>query len=92
MDSGKVLMGILLGAVTGAAVGVLFAPHKGSKTRKLLTRNAKDMAENIKNKVKDEAESLRSKAIELEGNAKDKMQDFANNIRQKTDGLMKQNA
>ena len=89
MDSGKVLLGTLLGVVTGAALGVLFAPHKGSKTRNLLTNNAKDMAENLKEKVKDQAESLRSKASEVEGNVRDKANDLANNVRHKADNAMK---
>ena len=92
MDSGKVLLGVLVGAVTGATIGVIFAPHKGSETRNLLANNAKGLARDLKNKVKDEAESLRSKALEMEGTAKDKVQDFANNIRQKADNAMKQPA
>lgn len=34
MSSGKVLLGVLAGAAAGALAGILFAPEKGSKTRK----------------------------------------------------------
>lgn len=34
MDTGKVLLGILAGLATGAVLGILFAPDKGSDTRK----------------------------------------------------------
>ena len=34
MKSNKALMGVMAGAATGAVLGVLFAAHKGSSTRK----------------------------------------------------------
>jgi gas vesicle protein len=34
-NKGKIIVGsLLVGALVGATVGVLFAPHKGKKTRK----------------------------------------------------------
>lgn len=36
MNTKKVLMGVLAGAATGAVFGVLFAPHKGKSTRKMI--------------------------------------------------------
>ena len=37
MNTGKMILGILAGAAIGAALGVLYAPAKGSKTRKKIS-------------------------------------------------------
>lgn len=37
MNAGKLILGILTGAAIGATLGVLYAPGKGSKTRKKIS-------------------------------------------------------
>lgn len=50
MNSGKVILGVLAGAATGALLGVLFAPHKGTVTRKKISRNSGYLADQVKGK------------------------------------------
>ena len=50
MNTGKVLLGVLAGAATGALLGVLFAPHKGTVTRKKISRNSGYLADQVKGK------------------------------------------
>ncbi len=45
--------GILLGAALGAGVAVLFAPDKGSRTRRRLGRRMRDLRENAEERVDD---------------------------------------
>lgn len=47
----KVMGALLLGAAVGAGLGILFAPHKGSKTRKRILAKGTDMSDAIKGKL-----------------------------------------
>ncbi|MDN3677021.1 YtxH domain-containing protein [Flavobacterium paronense] len=61
-DSMKVIGALIIGAATGATLGVLFAPKKGSKTRKSIVGSAKKMTRNFKEKMDDEIKVLKKKA------------------------------
>ena len=61
MDTGKVVLGTLAGLATGAILGILFAPDKGSNTRKKIVDKGRDAAGDLKNKYNDVIDSLTSK-------------------------------
>jgi gas vesicle protein len=51
MSSGKVLLGVLAGVSAAAALGVLFAPEKGSDTRKKISKKGEHFADNLNDRL-----------------------------------------
>lgn len=58
MNTTKALLGVVTGIVAGAVIGVLFAPEKGSNTRKVLLKKGEDLAEDINEKIDKRFEEL----------------------------------
>ena len=61
MNSGKILLGVLAGAAAGALIGILFAPEKGSDTRKKIVRKGENYAEGLKEKLNDLMDTVAEK-------------------------------
>ena len=61
MNLGKVLLGIVAGAAIGAAAGVLFAPKKGSVTRKFIAKKSKKYAGEMEGKFNGLIDSINEK-------------------------------
>ena len=57
-DNSKVVVALLAGLAAGAALGLLFAPEKGSETRDKLGQSLKDFGDSIKDRAADEINNL----------------------------------
>ena len=73
--AGKLIKGMLIGAIAGAVVGVLYAPRKGSKTRKRLRRKGADLSDTLKSEM---------------GNLEKKMSNRYRSIKEDTEELLEQ--
>lgn len=49
-DSSKLIGAIIIGVAIGSALGILFAPDKGSETRKKISSKSNDLTGAIKDK------------------------------------------
>lgn len=56
-DTGELIGAVLIGMAIGGVLGVLFAPDKGSETRKKLMGTISDLTENIKSKMEPDPEN-----------------------------------
>lgn len=88
MNSGKVVLGMLAGLATGAVLGILFAPEKGSITRKKIARKGSESVDEVKDKLDELLSSLTDKFEEVKEDAMDliekgkmKMEDVKKGVR-----------
>ncbi len=77
MSSGKVVLGLLAGVAAGALAGILFAPAKGTKTRKRILKKGEDYAEMSKEKF----DELLDAVTEKFEKAKDDISDYAEKVK-----------
>jgi len=72
-DSGTVLLAVLTGAAIGAGMGVLYAPDKGSNTRRRIKKRVEETGSDL-------AERLTHAKDELTRSAKEKREEFEHKL------------
>lgn len=101
-NSGNVLLAVLTGAIIGTGVGILYAPDKGTTTRKKLKRkveNAKDdITERITHAKEELTKTVKSKKEDFEHKLEDtlstmsyKADDIISTLERKLEELKKKN-
>lgn len=58
MSAKRTLIGVVASFAAGAVLGVLFAPEKGSKTRKDISKKSKEFIDGVKEHINDLDESM----------------------------------
>ncbi len=72
-DGSKTVVALLVGLAAGAALGILFAPDKGSDTRDKLTDSLKNLGDSIKEKAANEIDNLTTFKEKVVSNIKSKI-------------------
>ncbi|MBP9689785.1 MAG: YtxH domain-containing protein [Bacteroidia bacterium] len=67
-NSVKVIGALLLGAAIGGGLGILFAPHKGSKTRKRIMSKGSDLSDAIQDKFEGFMEDVNEEVANIKHN------------------------
>lgn len=87
MKNNNLLLGILGGVAIGATLGILFAPAKGSDTRKKIADKGSDLKENFKDslsklseKISKSVEGFKDDAEELIADAEQKIKEEKANL------------
>ncbi|MDR5590022.1 YtxH domain-containing protein [Christiangramia sp. SM2212] len=70
MKSGKLLLGLVSGAVAGAVVGLLYAPKKGTDTRKAISEKGDDYLKGANRSLNDFTNSVNHKMEALKARTK----------------------
>lgn len=78
-DSGKVIGALLVGAAIGGALGLLFAPEKGSTTRRKIMDESNDITDVLTEKFNDFLAGFKKEM----DNVKDKANEFTHSDRSK---------
>jgi len=70
MKAGKLITGLVSGAAIGAAIGLLFAPKKGTDTRKKITETGDSYLKGAKGRMNEMADSLNQKVEAIKERSK----------------------
>lgn len=77
-ETKKIIGALLIGTAVGAAIGILFAPAKGSETRKAIGKKSEDISDAIKEKISELLESIKGESDSVKEKIAEKFSENGN--------------
>ncbi|MFD0861559.1 YtxH domain-containing protein [Sungkyunkwania multivorans] len=81
-------LGVIAGIASGAILGILFAPDKGSNTRRRIAEEATA----VKDKIADEASTIRDNVVDTisqkKGTLDEQLEEVVSNVSYKTEDVI----
>ncbi len=87
-NAGNTLVAVLAGVVVGAGIGILFAPDKGSKTRKKVKDGYEDAKNELTHKFDSVSSQLSDKLTVAKFDLEETYQDLVSNMSHKTEEVI----
>ncbi len=88
-NNGKILAAVLAGAAIGAGLGILYAPDKGTKTRKKIKHTVVDTTQDVSDWLENAKDDLVKTANEKKKAFDKKLDDTVSSMSHKAEGIMK---
>lgn len=86
--SSNTLLALVLGGALGAAAGILYAPEKGTKTRKDLSKKARKEQEKLTKLLKETSNSLADNAQSAKLTFEERLNDTISSASHKADDII----
>ena len=87
-NTGNTMIAVLVGVLVGAGIGILYAPDKGSKTRKKVKEGYDDAKNDVTGKFDSVSTKLSNKLSTAKVDLEDTYQDLVSNMSHKTEEVI----
>lgn len=87
-DSANVLLALLAGTAIGAGAGIMYAPDKGSNTRKRIKRKVEETSHDLADRISHAKEELTRSATEKREEFEHKLEDTLSHMSYKADDII----
>ena len=86
--TGNTILALLTGAAIGAGIGILFAPDKGTHTRRKIREGVDEVKDNFNDKFSEVSEKLIEKAFVSKDEFEENLEKFVSNASHKTEDVI----
>lgn len=87
-NTGNTLLALITGAAIGAGVGLLYAPDKGEKTRKKISKEAKKAKSRLDKQVSETSKHLSESAKSAKHSFESKLEETLSSASYKADDIL----